>query len=61
MVKFWIRDSGNFFSAKSGLTREQISFLQQLKVGDRLVLWREPNSELTLKRYRSSQEIKELT
>lgn len=53
---FWKnKQSGNFFSHRNGLTKEQVDLLKELKPGDRLVLWlndKESNSnypELTLK------------
>ena len=62
MVKFWIKDSGNFLSVRTGLTTEQVQFLQRLKVGDRLILWREKVSgetspDLTLKQYKQQSEV----
>lgn len=36
---FWRKDSGNLMTHKNGLRAEDIAALQNLKVGDRLILW----------------------
>ena len=38
-VGFWQKDSGNLLSHGGGLTPQQIKDLQELKPGDRLILW----------------------
>lgn len=54
-IGFWKTPKG-FITHKQGLSQEQIGYLQNLKVGDRLVLWvndvreGERNADLTLKR-----------
>lgn len=53
-INFWTKDTGNSLSHSKGLTQEQVNALQQLKVGDRLILWKndvkeEHDSNLTLK------------
>lgn len=41
-IAFWKKESGNFVTAKTSLTSEQVEFLHQLKPGDRLILF--PNN-----------------
>lgn len=54
-VGFWRTQKG-YISHKQGLTKEQVDYLHNLKVGDRLSLFAndvregERNAELTLKR-----------
>lgn len=38
-IPFWSKETGNLMSHKTGLTPEQIEYLKQLKVGDRLIMW----------------------
>lgn len=38
-VAFWSKESGNLMSHSKGLDAEQIKFLQELRVGDRLVIF----------------------
>ena len=57
-IGFWLRDSGNYISAKTGLTGEQVKFLRSFKVGDRIILWnnnREDSPDITLKQYTIAQ------
>lgn len=38
-IGFWKKDTGNYLTAKSGLTQADIDALHSLKVGDRLILY----------------------
>ncbi len=38
-IAFWVKESKNLVSHKDGLSAEDITELQKLKVGDRLILW----------------------
>lgn len=38
-VYFWEKESGNLMSHGKGLRAEDVAALQQLKEGDRLILW----------------------
>ena len=40
-IPFWKKETGNLMNAQPGLTEDQIDFLKSLKVGDRLIIWRE--------------------
>lgn len=53
-INFWIKDSGNYCSHSNGLNEEQVKALQELKEGDRLIIYKntkkkETDSSLTLK------------
>ena len=55
-IGFWIKDTGNFMTHAKGLTQEQIDFLKTLKLGDRLILWKnsrgsEVSPDYTLAKY----------
>lgn len=59
-VSFWSKESGNFLSHSKGLNEEQVEYLKKLKVGDRLILWKndkkkETDSNLTMKVFISSK------
>ena len=36
---FWVKPSGSIMTSSKGLTKEDITFLQSLKEGDRLIMW----------------------
>jgi len=38
-IPFWSKETGNLMSHSNGLTPEQVEYLKQLKVGERLILW----------------------
>lgn len=45
-VGFWITKKNGFFTShQTGLNQEQITQLQQLKVGDRLCLWKNEDKD----------------
>lgn len=56
MIGFWKNDKKNYTTHAQGLSKEQVSFLQGLQIGDRLVLFEndvregEKRAPLTLKR-----------
>lgn len=56
MLGLWKTEKGNYISHNKGLTEEQVTYFQNLKVGDRLVVFvndirkGEKSPELTLKR-----------
>lgn len=70
-ISFWKKDTGNLMNHGTGLSKEQIDFLQSLKEGDRLILWnndvngeRDKNSTLphyTMKKYDKNYVKKETT
>lgn len=39
VITFWKKGSGNYMAHGAGLTQEQVDQLQQLKAGDRFILW----------------------
>jgi hypothetical protein len=60
-IGFWSKESGNLLSHSTGLTAEQVTFLKQLKPGDRLILWLNTNEDsrtanYTLKVFKSKKE-----
>lgn len=60
-IAFWKKESGNYMSASQGLTQEQVSFLQSLKVGDRLIVMQnqkfsENSPEMSLMQYQGKKE-----
>lgn len=38
-IGMWKTEKGSYLSHSKGLTEEQVQYLQNLKIGDRLVLW----------------------
>lgn len=38
-IGFWKKETGNLLSHSAGLTPEQLRNLQEIKPGDRLILW----------------------
>lgn len=62
-IGFWEKESGHMFSYGKGLSEEQIAELRQLKVGDRLVLFKniqqkENSPHYSLKKSVPKSEIK---
>lgn len=39
-VSFWKKESQNLMSHGKGLTQDQVDALKELKVGDRLIIWK---------------------
>lgn len=53
-INFWKKESGNLLSHGQGLTKEQVQFLQSLKEGVRLILWKaqqNDRADVCLKKY----------
>lgn len=54
-IHFWKKKSGHFFTHSGGLRQEDVTFLQTLKVGDKLIAFnndrkdRETSPDLTIK------------
>ena len=44
-VGFWIKESGNIMMHSRGLTEAEVEFFKSLKVGDRLIGWRETRKD----------------
>ena len=50
-IGFWSKETGNLMSHSSGLTMEQVTYLRQLKQGDRLILWLNTNEDSKASNY----------
>jgi hypothetical protein len=56
-IQVWAKDTGNLLSHTKGLTEDQIKALQNLKVGDRLIVYKnnkmsETSPDFTIKVYK---------
>ena len=64
-IAFWKKDTGNIMSHGSGLSVEQVAFLQSLKVGQRLILWSNNGAEGSkpthnLKVFKTKEELEQV-
>ena len=60
-ISLWIKDSGNIMSHSGGLNEEQVIALHELKVGDRLICWKQVkddthSSDYCLKKYQKRED-----
>lgn len=60
-IGFWVKETGNLMSHKGGLTHEEVQYIQQLKPGDRLIVWlnqkkTEQSPSYTLRVYRPKEK-----